>query len=250
MAAGEREQKMLESSLDNVHSRLGDVRTTLGSLITKLEADPRLNWHSFLDSQALLSGQLNGLLKAVKADRTPALKKYTTLPLLLSADRDEDLVRITEGRVGAFSHDLVPHYLRTKPEPEVETKYGGYEARVNNLMPENLMKQFNILEKVTREMLKVINRERDEIESKASARNDVDKTHSVEDTMLLLQAVSNGKMLRPIQAAPPMANPSQMGGPMGRGGPPGGQQPQVPKPPSTIKTNIKAAAQVHPYHRS
>ena len=48
------------------------------------------------------------------------LRRYTTLPLHLSADRDDDLVRVSESRVGAFSHDLVPHYLRTIPEPEGE----------------------------------------------------------------------------------------------------------------------------------
>ena len=51
------------------------------------------------------------------------LRRYTTLPLSLSADRDDELARVTEQRVGTFSHDLVPHYLRTKPEPE-----GNYHA--------------------------------------------------------------------------------------------------------------------------
>ena len=145
---------MLDAASENLLGRLSDVRGTLGSLITKMETDPRLNWHSFLDSQALLSGQMSSLLKSIKMDRTPTLKKFTTLPLLLSADRDEDLLRLTENRVQAFSHDLVPHYLRTKPEPEVENKYNLYESRVNHLMTENLVKQFHILEKVTREMLK------------------------------------------------------------------------------------------------
>ena len=46
------------------------------------------------------------------------LRRYTTLPLSLSADRDDELARLTDQRVATFSHDLVPHYLRTKPEPE------------------------------------------------------------------------------------------------------------------------------------
>ena len=118
-------------------------------LIAKLETDPHLNWHSFLDSQALISGQLNSLMKSVKGERVPSLRKYTALPLLLSADRDEDLVRMTENRVASFNHDLVPHYLRTKPEPEVENKYSAYESRVQAGNTENLAKMHLVMEKVS-----------------------------------------------------------------------------------------------------
>ena len=50
------------------------------------------------------------------------LRNRVTLPLLLSPERDEELVRLTEGRVPAFAHDLVPHYLRTKHDPMVEER--------------------------------------------------------------------------------------------------------------------------------
>ena len=70
---------------------------------------------SFLDSYALVSGQLNTMVKNIKSDRTPSFKRYICLPLTLSQDRDEELARSTEGRIGQFSHDLVPDYLRTKP---------------------------------------------------------------------------------------------------------------------------------------
>ena len=89
------------------------ARTTLVGLIGKLETDPHLNWHSFLDSQALISGQLNSLMKSVKGERVPSLRKYTALPILLSADRDEDLVRMTENRQGFYS--LRSLFLITPP---------------------------------------------------------------------------------------------------------------------------------------
>ena len=107
-----------------------------------------LNWHSFLDSQALISGQLNSLMKSVKGERVPSLRKYTALPILLSADRDEDLVRMTENRVASFNHDLVPHYLRTKPEPEVENKYNAYETKVMASSADAMNKNYTVMEKV------------------------------------------------------------------------------------------------------
>ena len=69
-AAAEREQKMLESSMENLSTRLTEVRNSLTALIVKVETDPTLNWSSFLDSFALISGQLNSLMKNVKADAT------------------------------------------------------------------------------------------------------------------------------------------------------------------------------------
>ena len=95
----------------------------LGQLILKLETDQTLNWPSFLDSYALISGQMNSLLRTMKHEKTPALKKYITLPLLLSPDRDEELLKITEHRVQTFSHDLIPDYLRTRPDPELEARH-------------------------------------------------------------------------------------------------------------------------------
>lgn len=125
--SAEREQKMLDTSMENISTRLTDLRGTLTNLIHKVEHDPTLNWPSFLNSFALICGQMNSLMKNIKAEplKQPPImyKKYITLPLLLSPDRDEDLLKMTEGRVATFSHDVVPHLLRTKPDPEVEARY-------------------------------------------------------------------------------------------------------------------------------
>lgn len=66
-------------------------------------------------------------------EKTPPLRNLTVLPLMLSPERDEDLLRLTENRVPAFTHDLVPDYLRTKPEPEVEQKMIQLEMKAGNL---------------------------------------------------------------------------------------------------------------------
>merc|ERR1719411_472633 len=106
--ASEREQKQLAGATEALSGRLSDLKSSVGGLILKLETDPTLNWHSFLDSYALVSGQMNSLLKQMRHEKTPLLRKYIPLPLLLSPDRDEELVKITEHRVATFSHDLIP----------------------------------------------------------------------------------------------------------------------------------------------
>lgn len=55
---------------------------------------------------------------------------------MLSPERDEELLRMTENRVPAFTHDLVPDYLRTKPDPEVEQKMIQLEVKAANLSNE------------------------------------------------------------------------------------------------------------------
>ena len=259
-AAAEREQKQLEAATENLSVRVNDVKNSIAALQTKLETDPHLNWPSFLDSYSLISGQLNTLLKMLRnTDRTPALKKYICLPLLLSPDRDEELLKTTEGRVAQFSHDLVPHYLRTNPDPDVSEKHRTYEVKANSMSQEQASKQIMVLEKIMREVAKTINKEREDMDTRANSRPDMEKTCAVEDTFNLVAAVSLGKALK----APPMPQgPSHggMGGPMGsRGPPPGGMMggpggPSGPigpmgKMPSGLKTNIKSANQVHPYSR-
>lgn len=77
--------------------------------------------------------QLTTISKLLSIDKTPSLKSLTVLPLLLTPDRDEELLRLTENRVPVFSHELVPDYLRTKPEPEVEHKMVQLELKASNL---------------------------------------------------------------------------------------------------------------------
>lgn len=42
-------------------------------------------------------------------------------------------MRMTEGRISTFAHDLVPDYLRTKPEPQAEQKMVQLEMKAANL---------------------------------------------------------------------------------------------------------------------
>lgn len=52
---------------------------------------------SVLDSFALLSGQLNTLNKVLKHEKTPLFRNQVIIPLVLSPDRDEDLMVRGEG---------------------------------------------------------------------------------------------------------------------------------------------------------
>lgn len=63
----------------------------------------------------------------------PSLRSLLVLPLQLGCERDESLVRLTEGRVPACAHDLVPDLLRTKPEPQAEQRLQQFNQKASTL---------------------------------------------------------------------------------------------------------------------
>ncbi|KAJ8679401.1 hypothetical protein QAD02_015188 [Eretmocerus hayati] len=254
----QREEKQLDSALEAIIMRVNDLKSAIAAMIFKVEHEyESLNWPNFLDNFALISGHLTSLSKILSHDKAPNLRNLTVLPLHLSPEKDEELLRMTEGRISTFAHDLVPDYLRTKPDPSVEQKMLSYEAKVSNLTYDGSHKQVTQYNKVINHIWDIANKAREEWESETSSRSTQAQTSSSADTHLLVYAVGSGKGLKSdsVQMVQPGVSP--VGGSMmvGRpGGPPQapGQGPLVgpmSKAPSAIKTNIKAASQIHPYGR-
>lgn len=174
------------------------------------------------------------------------LRNLTVLPLLLSPEQDDGLLQLTEGRIPTFSHDLVPNYLRTKPEPTAEAKIVAQEAKANNVTMEIAAKQVAQFTKVVSNIHDIVSKVREEWDSDASTRAGLQQTSSLADTHLLVAAVGNGKNLKLDQM---MGGPGIMHAPRPTA-PLSGVSPGAVGPfKSQIKTNIKAANQVHPYQR-
>lgn len=151
----QREEKQRESMLESLQTRLNDLKISIGGMIHKIETEfETINWPTFLDNFALISShvnaysvghwykrsltlwflivQLTGLTKILSHEMGTPLRNLTVLPLLLSPERDEALLQLTEGRISVFSHDMVPDYLRTKPEPTAEQRMLQHEQKVRN----------------------------------------------------------------------------------------------------------------------
>lgn len=77
--------------------------------------------------------QLTSLSKTLRHEKAPALRNFTVIPLLVTPEKDEALLKLTEGRISTFEHDLVPIYLRTKPDPEAEQKMAAFQEKVAHL---------------------------------------------------------------------------------------------------------------------
>jgi len=157
-------------------------------------------------------------------------------------------VKLTEGRVSVFSHEVVPDYLRTKPDPDVEAREQQLIQRSNLISIEAAHKQINSINKISTTILEHIRTAREEWESESGARASTAQTSSMTDTQLLISAVCLGKGLK-TQAKLPSGVPTSQGPPT-QAPPPQSQMGGVGKLPSAIKTTIKSAApSSHPYAR-
>ncbi|XP_077573871.1 mediator of RNA polymerase II transcription subunit 8 [Stigmatopora nigra] len=256
----QREEKQLEASLDSLITQVAHVKNALHAFIFKLENEyERLAWPSVLDNFALLSGQLNTINRLLKNDKTPWLRNQLIIPLLLSQDRDEELAKMTEQRVPVFSHEMVPDYLRTKPDPDVEEQEKQLSAEAARVTPEAAQKQIQTLNKLCSGLLEKLSNPRDEREAEGGGSRLGKAWFNPADTAALVGAVAFGKGLskcRPPATAPAGAPGTAGGGPTLQqvtiGGQAGGpsQQPGQPGKMPGIKTNIKSAsAAMHPYGR-
>lgn len=55
----QREEKVLESALDSIVQRINDLKSSIASMIMKVENEyDTMHWPSFLDNYALISGQV------------------------------------------------------------------------------------------------------------------------------------------------------------------------------------------------
>lgn len=200
------------------------------------------NWIILL---SFFCSQLAGLSKQLALEYTPPIARYTVLPLHLSPDVDEHLVQLTEGRLPVFSAECVPDYLRTKPDPAMESRMNLHEAKANALTNETAAKQVAQYTKIVSHVYDLISKARDEWESDAMNRNAQMPTFSQADTQTLVKAVGMGTNLKVMGGQNMLIPPGPRPGPvqMSSVSP---NLPQMGKLPSSIKTNIKSAS-LHPY---
>ena len=59
------------------------------------------------------------------------LRNTSCYPLLLNPDKDDAILKMTEGRVPCVNHEVVPDYFRTKPDPAVEAREKKMEEEAN-----------------------------------------------------------------------------------------------------------------------
>ncbi|XP_057314895.1 mediator of RNA polymerase II transcription subunit 8-like [Hydractinia symbiolongicarpus] len=188
------DEKAIETSLQNLISRVGDIKISLQSFLLKLEHES-LTWPQVLDNFALLSGQINTLNKVLKNDRMPVLRNLCILPILVSQEHDEELAGFTENRIPIFNHEVVPDAMRTKYEPEVEKEEQHLIMQASSIQIDDAQRQVSMLNDMVATLLDLIQAERDDWDAE-SAVQQANLAPSEKDTNILIAAITQGAGLR------------------------------------------------------
>lgn len=198
----EMETKAMESSVEGLISRAKELKNALELFLAKIEHNhTMLNWPTVLDSFALLSSQITNIIALLKNEKIAPLQNFSVIPYRLSQDNDPELETLTEGRLPALPHNVVPNYLRTKPGPEVEKEEKQLFAKANSV-DEVQAKNFN---KLCDKMLEKIDNSPG-FRSEQSAFKSLPITHNPKDTMMLIGASTYGKGLNNFKASQPDIN--------------------------------------------
>ena len=188
------DEKVIETSLESLIGRVGDIRVSLQKFLFKIEHE-FLTWPQVLDNFALLSGQINTLNKLLKNDHMPILRNLCVLPINVQPDCDEELQRLTENRIPIFNHEVVPNALRTKYEPDVEKEEQMLINKAASLQQEEAERQVSSLNELVSSILELVQSARDDWDGEFSAQQ-ANLAPSSNDTNILIAAISSGAGLR------------------------------------------------------
>lgn len=236
------EEKQFEVTIDRLLDYTKNIKISLLRFNQYLEQGDNMEWTQVLDLFTTICGQINTLMRFTRENKASFIENRAVLPLLLSPDRDEELFKLTEGRVQMVNHEMVPDYLRTKPDPEIEENEKAIQLKANATSTEAAVKQLNAMNKLVDNIIGTIRTSSARADTELS-RQAIRPSFNNNDTHELILAISNGKGLRsgPMMHARNMFGHEPILGPK-----PHEQimQPQMapkqnPKAPE-LKTNIKA----------
>lgn len=232
------EEKQFEVTIDRLLEYTKNLKLSLEIFVHKIEVEgDKMDWPAVLDSFTSICGQINTLMRFTRENRSQYIENRVVLPLLLTPDRDEELAKLTENRVHMVNHDMVPCYLRTKPDPEIEELDKELQKNASKIGSDPATKQVSATTKLIDSMINVIRTNSTRADSEMS-RQAMKPSYETAETNSLIMAISTGKGLlnvqhRGMQIEAPMVVPRI--DTVGRQAAP---KPNVKAP--ELKTNIRA----------
>ncbi|KRY42121.1 Coiled-coil domain-containing protein 47 [Trichinella spiralis] len=195
------------NSVGGIVQNIKSIQSSISEVLAKLQM---VDQPSLLNSFRVISSQFNSMLQLLRSDRASHFKNYVFLPIRLSVEVDADLEAATENRLHAWTHAVVPDYLRTKPDPQVEQKDQQISNQVQQRIcnPESLQKQITAFNRCLNCILDSLNASIRDSEMDGSKTS---KTSDGEDTALLVAAILKGQNVKPAYSATPASSRGSSG---------------------------------------
>ncbi|KRZ94747.1 Coiled-coil domain-containing protein 47 [Trichinella sp. T8] len=198
---------MKKENARSIVQNIKSIQSSISEVLAKLQM---VDQPSLLNSFRVISSQFNSMLQLLRSDRASHFKNYVFLPIKLSVEVDADLEAATENRLHAWTHAVVPDYLRTKPDPQVEQKDQQISNQVQQRIcnPESLQKQITAFNRCLNCILDSLNAS---IRDSEMDGRKTSKTSDGEDTALLVAAILKGQNVKPAYSATPASSRGSSG---------------------------------------
>lgn len=207
------EEKQFEVTIERLLEYTKNIKVSLMYFIQRIETEgEKVDWPQVLDSFTSICGQINTLMRFARDNRSQFIENRVVLPLLLTPDRDEELAKLTENRVFMVNHEMVPDYLRTKPDPEIEDVDKSLQAKASTISPDVAVKQVSAMGKLIDNISNLIRTSSAKADTEMS-RQSMKPTFETSETNALIMALSTGRGLSetagphrmmPIDSVPPV----------------------------------------------
>ncbi|CAD5233465.1 unnamed protein product [Bursaphelenchus xylophilus] len=186
-------------AINNLEHYLIEVRSTIVDFIATLEMQDRVPYPELLDQFASLACSFTTIQNAMKKGALPSapedggllLKNNVLVPTMVSMEEDANLETITEGRIRAWSHEVVPDYLRTKLCPAAEEEEARLENERQQKAPDTIVKQIHAMNKHIDSIVSL----KGDVAHKEEGRKAV--AFNPNDTKRLVRGIMRGEGLRP-----------------------------------------------------
>uniref|UniRef100_A0A5S6QB36 Mediator of RNA polymerase II transcription subunit 8 n=1 Tax=Trichuris muris TaxID=70415 RepID=A0A5S6QB36_TRIMR len=195
----EEREKVFIATVTNIVSQIESIQQSLQCTLSMFSSPEETDWPTLLATFAIISGQFNSVLQILRNERTPILKSHVLLPARLSMETDADIQSLTENRVSSWNHAVVPNYLRTKPEPQIEQKDQQVHVHIQQRMsnPDSVQKQINSFNRCVNSVLDILSAIMKDQSTELDEGKVPSRCHKAEDTRKLVAATSIGRYLRP-----------------------------------------------------
>lgn len=206
------EEKQFEEKVNELIDKAKNIKISLVYFIQRIETEgDTMNWPQVLDAFTSICGQINTLMRYTRENRAQFIENRVVLPLQLSPDRDEELVKLTEGRVQLVNHEMVPDYLRTKPDPEIEELDKNLQIKASTISPDAATKQVSAANKLIENIINFLQSSSVRVDTEMS-RQSIRPSFIPNETNELIMAVSTG---RGLAMSGPQQRPLHADGPVG-----------------------------------